>query len=174
MEISIRYSLWFRVIAGKYGMNQNHWDSGAASRSIFRCPWKSVKSVAEGFFQQNKWKVGSGELIKFWEDIWCGEMPLFMRFPSLYRLSQLHNQPIVAFVSRSASQGNEYCSWDFKLSRNLTDRESREASEIIAILEGVHLNEFLQDRRVGFRPKRKLFSLVLFLVVDSRTSRLTF
>ncbi|EXB23112.1 Electron transfer flavoprotein-ubiquinone oxidoreductase [Morus notabilis] len=42
-----RDALWSRVIVGKYGLASNDWDSGAAMRVTFRCPWKSVQSVAD-------------------------------------------------------------------------------------------------------------------------------
>lgn len=93
-----RDALRSKVIVGKYGIAPNNWDSGSATRVTFRCPWKSVQSVADNFFHRVKWKVGSGETIQFWEDAWSVEGPLCLRFPALYKISSAQNQPIANLV----------------------------------------------------------------------------
>ncbi|EXC20642.1 Valine--tRNA ligase [Morus notabilis] len=56
-------TLWYKVIVGRCGLNQNGPESVDALRVTYRCPWKPVHSVADILFQRVKWKIGSGEII---------------------------------------------------------------------------------------------------------------
>ena len=62
--------------------------------------WKDLREVCrEGekgrWFDQNvEWKVGSGSIIKFWEDTWIGLNPLKLRLPRLYGNSILKDKVI--------------------------------------------------------------------------------
>ncbi|EXB99413.1 hypothetical protein L484_016389 [Morus notabilis] len=116
-------SLWYRVVAGKDGLAQN---TGEASRVTFRCPWKSIQSAFVGFSQQVRWKVGSREIVRFWEDYWIEGGPLCLRFPHLYRIPPLQNQPISLFVAEIEDHEDGRIVWDFRFPRNLTDREVSE------------------------------------------------
>jgi len=46
------------------------------------------EEVEEGWFQSViQWKVGSGDKIRFWEDVWLGSNKLSNLFPRLFSLS---------------------------------------------------------------------------------------
>lgn len=72
-------------------------------RVTYKCPWKSILSVADIFLQRVKWKIGSGEIVRFWEDCWSKGEPLCSRFHALSRISSLKEQPIVRFISEDNS-----------------------------------------------------------------------
>ena len=39
-------------------------------------------------FNRARFIVGNGTSARFWEDTWLGEMPLALRYPSLYSIVQ--------------------------------------------------------------------------------------
>ena len=48
-------SLWHKVIRARYGYSSNNWDPGPAPLATFRCPWKSIFSVADYFYPNTRW-----------------------------------------------------------------------------------------------------------------------
>ena len=49
----------------------------------------SEKTIQKGwprFAAYVSFKVGNGALLSFWQDPWCGDTPLMVRFPELYRI----------------------------------------------------------------------------------------
>lgn len=63
-----------------------------------------------------KFKVGSGEEIWFWDDIWCGNSPLKDEFGSIFLLAS-NRQDIVADNFKHVGGGV----WCPSLRRNLND-----------------------------------------------------
>ena len=49
--------------------------------------WKYIQREWDKFSWYIKYKVGDGNGIKFWLDIWCGETTLKESFPDLYCLA---------------------------------------------------------------------------------------
>lgn len=114
--------------------------------SYFSLPLEIYSINHIGFFKKVKWKIGSKERIRFWEDVWYEEKPLSSKFPALYRISSIHDQPIASFLSAFDLQGGGFVSWNLQFSQNPTDRELREVSELIVTVERVRLNGVVQDR----------------------------
>jgi hypothetical protein len=42
--------------------------------------------VIEEFFSRGSFIVGNGDSVRFWEDIWLGDRPLSMQYPSLLNI----------------------------------------------------------------------------------------
>jgi hypothetical protein len=42
--------------------------------------------VKDEFLKRGSFRVGSGSLVRFWEDVWLGEMALAHQYPSLYNI----------------------------------------------------------------------------------------
>jgi hypothetical protein len=53
--------------------------------------------VKSEFFSRGYFKVGDGTSVRFWEDIWLGDIPLSLRYPSLYNIVQ-HKNVLVSTV----------------------------------------------------------------------------
>ena len=82
----------------------NRWDSGLASRSMYRSPWKFISSLYEEFWELVRFKVGNGRRIMFWDDVWWEDEAFPNRFANLHRLSLASNGTIVElFVSHTSS-----------------------------------------------------------------------
>lgn len=91
-----------------------------------------------GFFQTSadevkKWMklgsayvVGNGENIRFWEDIWLGEVPLKIQFPYIYS--------VCSDPSDSAKQMQVDGEWRINLIRSLGPNDLEEWSELQEML----------------------------------------
>ena len=84
-------AFWYAVIKSKYGLHENQWDSGINHLVTYRNPWKFISSLYGEFQSLVAFKVGNGTKLRFWEDVWRGDVAFQIRFPSLYRLSINHN-----------------------------------------------------------------------------------
>ena len=45
--------------------------------------------------------VGNGEKIRFWEDLWMGEQPLYIQYSNLYRVTHMTNLTILVVLGHS-------------------------------------------------------------------------
>jgi hypothetical protein len=53
--------------------------------------------VKQDFFSKGHFKVDNGSTVRFWEDIWLGDMSLAQQYPSLYNIVQ-HKNILVSTV----------------------------------------------------------------------------
>ena len=58
--------------------------------------------------------------MKFRHDVWCGDNPLSMCFPDLFRISNDKE----AYVAELMQFPNEVLFWDLEILREIHDRES--------------------------------------------------
>ncbi|RVW38785.1 hypothetical protein CK203_074214 [Vitis vinifera] len=49
--------------------------------------WKTLRKEWEVVKSRLCFVVGNGKMIKFWKDIWCGDEPFCVSFPSLFALA---------------------------------------------------------------------------------------
>ena len=94
-----RGELWAKVLESKYGGWRGLAEAGRAGHKSlwWRDLQKAFSSSHQGQLIQRgmKWKVGSGDQIKFWEDKWTGEEEaLAEKYPRLYLISSQKNQTI--------------------------------------------------------------------------------
>lgn len=47
------------------------------------------------------WKIGNGKVTFFWVDKWCGNGPLNLDFPRLFRLAKLKNGSVFYYSFNS-------------------------------------------------------------------------
>ncbi|KAL6508840.1 hypothetical protein OROHE_021399 [Orobanche hederae] len=81
-------ALWVKVIKSLYGV-----DGGIGSSRLKNSTWsnilKSVRVLKDKGLDIPSFcsrKVGNGLSTRFWEDIWCGNGPLKLKFPRIYLL----------------------------------------------------------------------------------------
>lgn len=63
---------------------------------VLKCPkshmgfscGSTLEEVKGRLSQYVLFEVGRGFQIRFWDDVWCGEIPLKEAFPLLYRIAQ--------------------------------------------------------------------------------------
>ena len=138
--------IWTKVIKSIYGLQNNRWDAGLASRSSYRSPWKYISSLYEEFQHLVGFRVGDGRRIRFWEDVWWGDEALSTRFGDLYRISLASNCSIVEMIV--LQNNSSFHGWNLQFFINLQDRELRNMAILTTILDQVHFIEELADSRI--------------------------
>lgn len=66
--------------------------------------WKNIISLAPLFFPNVRFEVGNGKSVKFWTDLWWGDMCLSSTFPRPFRFV-VHKDALVSDVLSSSSSG---------------------------------------------------------------------
>lgn len=61
--------------------------------------WKAIAAGYEHFNKHISFKVGKGDLVRFWADRWCG-IPLKEAFPSIFRLDRLKDGIVAEHLIR--------------------------------------------------------------------------
>ncbi|PON86224.1 hypothetical protein TorRG33x02_179430, partial [Trema orientale] len=151
-------ALWHKMIKSKYGLASNSWDSKIASRTTYRSPWKFILKQYDIFYKMVAFKVGNGDNIRFREDAWRGEDAFINRFPTLYRLSSLHNGKISDFRVRHGAESLSASGWNFHFIRGISERKLDDMVELLKCVTNVNLSVPLEDRREWLPAKNGGFS----------------
>ena len=78
-----RKSFWKLIISRKYG-EEGGWISREVREGYGVGLWKEIRKEGILMFKNVSYTVGDGRRVKFWKDIWCGNIPLCEVFPSLF------------------------------------------------------------------------------------------
>lgn len=73
------------VLRKKYLNGKSFCQSKQRNGSQF---WQGLEKAKEWYERGTKWRVGNGQKVRFWQDIWLGSCPLKIQFPRLYRISR--------------------------------------------------------------------------------------
>jgi len=76
-------SLWFRVLAARYGVEGGRLQGGGRAASMW---WRDIFALRQaGWFSDNVCRsLGNGKHTLFWSDVWIGGVSLSVRFSRLY------------------------------------------------------------------------------------------
>ena len=105
--------------------------------------------------------MGRGDRILFWHHAWVDSLVLKLSYPRLFRLS---NKQSCVVSQMSSRLSNNSLSWDFGFRRELNDRELRELSGLMNVLQSISLNVASHDARV-WKFNSGIFSCKSFLIV---------
>ena len=94
-------------------------------------------------------KVGDGSLIRFWDDVWCGEEPLKLAYPKLYRIACDKEGPVADFVQ---CRGHEV-HWEVSFTRLAQDWELESISSFLELLYSVKIQSYERDK-MCWKPAR--------------------
>lgn len=121
--------MWKSVICAKYGVSGGGWYpslNGVGSSSLI---WRDILALVHAnprlynFFVENmELKIGDGNRVKFWDDIWRGSLSLKSQFPRLYQLSVDKEITVKLQIARRESSNN----WCFNFRRPLLGWEADE------------------------------------------------
>ena len=64
-------------------------------------------------------KVGNGERMRFWHDVWCGDLPLKVVYPGLFSIAGERDASVAALMAFR----NGALHWEMSFSRNVQDWE---------------------------------------------------
>ena len=82
-------------------------------------------------------KVGMGNSIRFWEDIWVGDSTLASLYPRLYRISHNTNTLIASIICWNSL--DSYL-WDLEFRRNLNGREFGKFLDLLDLVSHSHVS----------------------------------
>ena len=119
--------------------------------------WKAIINEWEGIRSRSRFLVGNGRRIKFWKDIWCGDEPLCVSFPSLYALA-VFKDAWVKDVWRCNEGGG---SWSPLFSRPFNDWELDEVCRFFVALIGKRVQQTVDDRVIWRETKCGKFSVTV-------------
>ncbi|XP_062089071.1 uncharacterized protein LOC133795633 [Humulus lupulus] len=142
-----RKALWYKVVKSRYGLDEGHWDTGGGRRLSVRGPWRDITALYEEYRKMVCFKVGKGDRIQFWEDVWLGEDTLKSRFSDLFLVSMAKNCAIKDLAVLGGEGRGGSLGWNLRFRRNLLDREVANFAQLMHMLQVVTLPSILEDRR---------------------------
>ena len=77
-------------------------------------------------------RVGKGNTIRFWTDVWCSESVLSHCFPHLFGMAVQRNSTVEEMWDQSSGQG----SWNLNFLRDFNDWELDLVGDFLHILRG--------------------------------------
>lgn len=110
-------AIWRRVIAAKYGEEQNGWISRTPTGLNRSGIWRGIAEGIGLFSRFIRFKVNNEEQVSFWYDSYCSTLPLCSFFPSCYKLANVKRGTIRNHMIRS----RVWCSWNIHPRRNPND-----------------------------------------------------
>ncbi|KAJ9700981.1 hypothetical protein PVL29_006352 [Vitis rotundifolia] len=158
-------ALWHQVILSIYGSHSNGWDANTLVRWSHRCPWKAIAQVFQGFSLITRYVVGNGERIRFWEDLWRGDLPLGTQYPRLFRVVVDKNISISSVLGPSRP-----FSWNLNFRRNLSDSEIEDLEGLMRSLDDLYLSPSASNARLWPLSSSGLFSVKSFFLALSQSS----
>jgi len=103
-------SLWFRVLAARYGMEGGQLVDGGHNASSW---WRVISNLRrdEWFIDHVNCGVGNRKLTMFWSDVWVGGVALRERFSRLFDLSLLKEVSVFGMCQLGWGKGGEVWKW---------------------------------------------------------------
>ncbi|KAK8595342.1 hypothetical protein V6N13_016717 [Hibiscus sabdariffa] len=103
-----------------------------------------------------RWSLGKGDVILFWYDTWCGDLPLKIQFPRLFRLA-VNKMAVV----RDLAPANELqnIKWEKIFQRNLLNRELYLVEELKALLHDYRIIQTAEDKLIWIHDIAGKFSV---------------
>ena len=135
--------LWRQLILAKYRVRRNDW---VISGPSYRLPgiWRGIIADKALFTGNIRYKIGSGEDVFFWLDVWLGVRPLAAEFSSLFRCAS--NQSTKA--KDCMEKINDHTIWTPIFKRVLQEDEERELIRLLGVLDQVFVPEEGPDHRI--------------------------
>ena len=86
--------------------------------------------------------MGNGQRVKFWEDKWCRDVPLYESFPSLFSMSMLKN----AWVSEVWNPVGDGDGWTTLFARAFNDWEIDLVERLLQKIHAFRVQREEEDR----------------------------
>ena len=141
-----RDSLWRRVVDKKYGSMWGGWCSNRVQHPYGVSLWKFIRAGWDSFSRLFTFTVGDGSRIKFWYDSWCGDQPLQLQFPELFRLAHI---PKASMANHLRFQGANRL-WDIEFTKAIGN--SNQCFLLWSFYTHVQLVRLIRIHLVGVSP----------------------
>ena len=146
-------ALWRQVIELKYGCLWGGWCTRFVNGPYGVGLWKSISQGWPSFSRHILYDIGDGSKVKFWQDCWCGETPLVVSYPDLFRFCR-NKEASVAELMKSP---NGVLFWDVSFFRGVHVWELEALSSFIETIYGSSIKGFGEDKMCWIPSKDKGF-----------------
>ena len=151
-------ALWRQVIEMKYGC-VCVWGRGGG-RGYTRAVigpygvglWKNISQGWPSFSRHILYDIGDGSRVKFWQDRWCGETSLAVRYPDLFRFCRNKDASVAALMMST----NGVIFWDVRFVRVVHTRDLEAMSDFMETIYGSPIRGLGEDKCVGFLAKLRV------------------
>uniref|UniRef100_J3N7V7 Reverse transcriptase zinc-binding domain-containing protein n=1 Tax=Oryza brachyantha TaxID=4533 RepID=J3N7V7_ORYBR len=79
--LSVKESLCLNLLRKTYLSSHNFFSKNGVGASQF---WKGLMQVKRWFWIGSSWKCATGENIRFWSDVWYGDVPFKVKYYKLF------------------------------------------------------------------------------------------
>jgi hypothetical protein len=145
-----RESWWRIAIDAKFGSSWGGWSSIASSGPHGVGLWKNIRKGWSSFVSFTRFKLGNGSKIRFWDDVWCGELALKEAFPILYGLSGDRDACVADHMDFSSGS----LQWDVSFLRAAHDWEVVVFASFYSLLYSSSKSRVGEDK-LWWTPSRK-------------------
>ena len=115
--------------------------------------WKNISQRWPSFSHHILYDIGDGSNVKFWQDRWCGETSLAIRYPNLFRFCR-NKDASVAELMKSA---NGVLFWDVRFFRGVHDQNLEAMSDFMETIYASPLRGLGEDKMCWIPSKHKGF-----------------
>ena len=127
-----RDAFWRQVIEVNYGFVWGGWCIGFVASPYVVSLWKNISQGWPSLSCYILYEIGDGSRVKFWYDRWCGETPLAVSYPELFRICQ-DKEVSVAELKKFH---NGVLHWDISFLRDVNNWEVEAYSSSIVTIYG--------------------------------------
>jgi mannosylglycoprotein endo-beta-mannosidase len=99
--------------------------------------------------------VGSGVRVSFWQDVWCGDIPLSLAFPVVYSLALNKEATVAEYVEVN----DGIVAWNVSFVRSANDWELEEFSAFFSKLYGTAIRRGEDDKMAWTGSKNGSFTV---------------
>ncbi|RVW39954.1 putative mitochondrial protein [Vitis vinifera] len=135
----------------KYGQEDFGWRPKKAMGAVGVGVWKEIWKESEWCWNNMIFKVGNGNTIRFWTDVWCSETTLSNCFPHLFAMAVQRN----ATVEEMWDQNSGHENWNLNFLRDFNDWELGLVGDFLQILRG-HKPSGVEDSVLWSKGRRAL------------------
>ncbi|RVW44800.1 hypothetical protein CK203_112481 [Vitis vinifera] len=118
------------MLEAKYGKEEFGWRTRKANGAFGVGVWKEILKESTWCWENMGFKVGKGNRIRFWTDLWCGNNVLSQGFPNLFSMAAHRRVTVEECWDQNTGQGG----WILGLLRDLNDWEVGLVGNILAVL----------------------------------------
>ncbi|KAB1208900.1 hypothetical protein CJ030_MR6G006004 [Morella rubra] len=141
--------------ANKFGTLVGDWSSLPSRGSCGVSLWKHARKEWDSFATHTRFLVGNGCRVRFWHDVWCGDIPLRCLFPKVFSLACCKDGMVVDYLS------NDILSlvWEIQFFRSANDWELAEFTAFYSTLYAMVFRCNSEDRLVWMGAKDGVFTV---------------
>jgi hypothetical protein len=143
--------LWLKLLRAKY-RTAEFFSSSPTNCSPF---WHSMHKVKDFFREGVKFAPGKNSSISFWRDLWIGDVPLCVRFPTLFAKSSDSDLTMAQAYSEDG--------WRIFFRRALDQGDSLAWAEMSELLEDIELDDVPTSISWNLTPSGQYTSKSLYL-----------